>query len=212
VSGEVQVRHRLLASSDDPSARGAAPAARPPRPEPLARLTPRPLAEDVATINKISQNLHAELLLRRMGRIAGTGSIADGLAVVRDMLGRAGVPRRGFDFSDGSGMSTYNRVAPRAMVGLLGWISRQPWGAAWRSTLPVGGVDGTLARRFKGTALEGRIFAKTGTLNASNALSGYMVAKSGRTLLFSAFANDVPEGVDATAAMDSALVLIAESN
>jgi D-alanyl-D-alanine carboxypeptidase/D-alanyl-D-alanine-endopeptidase (penicillin-binding protein 4) len=212
VIGEVAVRHRPLAPADDPAARNGAPPARAPRPEPLARLTPPPLAEDVAFTNKVSQNLHAELLLRRLGRLAGTGSIADGLAVVRDMLARAGVPRAGYDFSDGSGMSTYNRVAPRAMIGFLRWVGAQPWGPAWRATLPVGGVEGTLSRRFRGTALEGKVAAKTGTLNASNALSGYLTAKSGRTLLFSAFANDVPEGVDATAAMDAALVMIAEAN
>jgi D-alanyl-D-alanine carboxypeptidase/D-alanyl-D-alanine-endopeptidase (penicillin-binding protein 4) len=212
VTGDVAVRHRPLAPADDPATRKGAPPARPPRAEPLARLTPPPLAEDVALTNKVSQNLHAELLLRRLGRLAGTGSIADGLAVVRDMLARAGVPRAGYDFSDGSGMSTYNRVSPRAMIAFLRWVGAQPWGTAWRATLPVGGVEGTLSRRFRGTALEGKIAAKTGTLNASNALSGFMTAKSGRTLLFSAFANDVPEGVDATAAMDAVLVMIAESN
>lgn len=212
VTGDVAVRHRPPGPADDPAIRKGAPAARPPLAEPLARLVPPPLAEDVAAINKVSQNLHSELLLRRLGRIAGAGSLADGLAVVRAMLARAGVPRAGYDFSDGSGMSTYNRVAPRAMVGFLRWVAAQPWGGAWRSSLPVGGVDGTLAGRFKGSALEGRIFAKTGTLNATNALSGYLIAKSGRTLLFSAYANDVPEGVDATVAMDAALVTIAEAN
>jgi D-alanyl-D-alanine carboxypeptidase/D-alanyl-D-alanine-endopeptidase (penicillin-binding protein 4) len=212
VTGQVAVRHRPLGPADDPEIRGGAPPARPPRSEPLAQLIPPPLAEDLEAINKASQNLHSELLLRRLGRIGGTGSIADGLAVVRAMLAGAGIARSGYDFSDGSGMSTYNRVAPRAMVAFLRWASAQPWGLAWRSGLPVGGVDGTLARRFKGTALEGRVFAKTGTLNATNALSGYMMARSGRTLLFSAYANDVPDGVEATAAIDSALVMIAEAN
>ena len=212
VAGAVAVRHRPLASADDPALRKGAPPARPPQAEALARLTPPPLAEDLAAINKLSQNLHAELLLRRLGRLAGSGSIADGLAVVRDMLAQAGLPRAGYDVSDGSGMSTYNRVAPRAMVAFLRWAGGRPWGPAWRATLPVGGVDGTLARRFKGTALEGRIFAKTGTLNASNALSGYMIGGSGRILLFSSYANDVPEGIDATAAIDAALVMIAEAN
>jgi serine-type D-Ala-D-Ala carboxypeptidase/endopeptidase (penicillin-binding protein 4) len=152
------------------------------------------------------------LLLRRIGRREGTGSIADGLAAVRAMLERAGVPRAAYDFSDGSGMSTYNRVAPRGMVVFLRWAASQPWGAAWRESLPIGGVDGTLARRFKGSSLENRIFAKTGTLNASAALSGYMTARSGRTLLFSAYANDIPSDASATAAMDAALVLIAEAN
>lgn len=212
VAGEVAVRHRPPGPSDDPEVRNGAPPPRPPRPEALARLTPPPLAEDLVVVNKVSQNLHAELLLRRLGRIGGTGSIADGLAVVRGMLAGADVPRAGYDFSDGSGMSTYNRVAPRAMVGFLRWATARPWGAQWRSTFPVGGVDGTLARRFKGTSLEGRVFAKTGSLNATDALSGYMIAKSGRTLLFSAYANDVPEGVAATTAMDAALVMVAEGN
>ncbi|HYD37852.1 MAG TPA: D-alanyl-D-alanine carboxypeptidase/D-alanyl-D-alanine-endopeptidase [Allosphingosinicella sp.] len=212
VDGEVAVRHRPPSPADDPAARKGAPPARPPRPEPLASLVPPPLAEDVALTNKVSQNLHAELLLRRLGRLRGTGSIADGLAIVREMVERAGLPRAGWDFSDGSGMSTYNRVAPRAMVAFLRWIDARPWGPAWRASLPVGGIDGTLERRFKGTALEGRLAAKTGTLNATHALSGYMIARSGRTLRFSAFANDVPEGVDAIAAMDAALVMIAEAN
>lgn len=212
VTGKVQVRHRALRPADDPAARKGAPPARPPRSEPLARLTPPPLVADIELTNKVSQNLHAELLLRRIGLQQGTGSIADGLAAVRAMLERAGVKRSSYDFSDGSGMSTYNRVAPRGMVAFLRWVAAQPWGAAWRASLPVGGVDGTLARRFAGTALEKRVFAKTGTLNASSALSGFMIAKSGRTLLFSAYANDIPEGAAATAAMDAALVLIAESN
>jgi D-alanyl-D-alanine carboxypeptidase/D-alanyl-D-alanine-endopeptidase (penicillin-binding protein 4) len=205
-------RHRPLRPGDDPKVRNGAPPPRPPQPEVLARLSPRPLAEDLALTNKVSQNLHSELLLRRVGLQNGTGSIADGLAAVGSMLERAGVPRTAYDLSDGSGMSTYNRLAPRGVVAFLRWVAAQPWGAAWRETLPIGGVDGTLARRFKGTALERRLFAKTGTLNATNALSGYLTAKSGRTLIFSAYANDVPEGANATRAMDAALELIAAEN
>lgn len=198
VTGAVSARHR----STEPA----------PRPEPLAHLVPPPLGEDLVVINKVSQNLHAELLLRRLGRVNGTGSIADGVALVRAMLERAGLRRADYDFSDGSGMSTYNRLSPRGVVRFLRWAGAQPWGAAWRATLAVGGVDGTLARRFRGTALESRLFAKTGGLNATAALSGYMIARSGRTLLFSFYANDIPEGASATSAMDAALVLIAEQN
>jgi len=161
---------------------------------------------------KVSQNLHAELFLRRSSLVAGSGSIADGQVAVRAMLSKAGVPRAAFDFSDGSGMSSYNRVAPRGAVIMLRWIATQPWGAAWRETLPVGGVDGTLAKRFGGTLLDHKLFAKTGTLNASAALSGYMIAKSGRTLTFSTYANDIPPGVEATKAVDAALELIAAEN
>ena len=212
VTGEVSSRYRRLTPADDPKARNGAPPPRPPRQEVLAKLTPPPLIEDLGHTNKVSQNLHAELLLRRVGLQQGSGSIADGVAAVRAMLERAGVPRTSYDFSDGSGMSTYNRVAPRGMVTFLRWIAAQPWGAAYRETLPVAGVDGTLRSRFGGTPLERRLFAKTGSLNATNALSGYMIAKSGRTLVFSVYANDVPEGVGATRTMDAALQLIAEAN
>ncbi|HVQ09097.1 MAG TPA: D-alanyl-D-alanine carboxypeptidase/D-alanyl-D-alanine-endopeptidase [Allosphingosinicella sp.] len=198
VAGAVSARHRAQVPA-------------PPR-EPLARLVPPPLGEDLIVINKVSQNLHAELLLRRLGRIEGAGSIADGVAILRAMLERAGLRRADYDFSDGSGMSTYNRVAPRGVVRFLRWAAAQPWGAAWRATLAVAGVDGTLARRFRGTVLESRLFAKTGGLNATAALSGYMIARSGRTLLFSIYANDIPDGASATSAMDAALVMIAEQN
>ncbi|ATY32633.1 D-alanyl-D-alanine carboxypeptidase/D-alanyl-D-alanine endopeptidase [Sphingomonas psychrotolerans] len=212
VTGAVSARHRALVLTDDPEVRKNAPATRPPVQPTLARLTPPPLAEDVVRINKESQNLHAELLMRRVGLRRGAGSIADGVAEVRAMLEAAGVPRTAWDLSDGSGMSSYNRVAPRGAVKMLRWIAAQPWGAAWRASLPIGGVDGTLSKRFKGTLLEGKLFAKTGTLNATNALSGYLIAKSGKTLTFSTFANDVPADASATRFLDAALVLVAEAN
>lgn len=212
VTGDTQVRHRPFTPADDPAKRAGTAPPRAPEAEALARLTPPPLAEDLTQISKVSQNLHAELMIRRLGLVSGSGSIEDGVAVIAAMMERAGVPRTGWDLSDGSGMSTYNRVAPRAVAALLRWAAAQPWGAAWRATLPIAGVDGTLARRFRGTPLEGRLFAKTGTLNASNALSGYMIARSGRTLIFSFYANDVPADAGATEVMDRALVLVAAEN
>ena len=200
VSGAVSASHRLPGASPAPTA------------EALARLTPPPLAEDIVRINKDSQNLHAELLLRRVGLARGDGSIAGGVAGVEAMMAQAGAARTGWDLSDGSGMSTYNRISPRAMIALLNWAARQPWGAAWRNSFPIGGVDGTLRNRFRGTPLEGRIFAKTGTINAANGLSGYLIAASGRRLSFAFFANDMPGGASATARMDAALVAIAAAN
>ncbi|MFT8422094.1 MAG: D-alanyl-D-alanine carboxypeptidase/D-alanyl-D-alanine-endopeptidase [Gluconacetobacter sp.] len=178
----------------------------------LARLTAPPLADDIRHLLKVSQNLHAELLLRRLGLAHGTGSAAQGIARRDALLAAAGVPPTGFSLADGSGMSTYNRVTPRAMAALLLWANRQPWGQTWRQDLPVAGEDGTLAKRFAGTALADRFFAKTGTLNATHALSGYMIAASGRMLVVSFFANDVPPDVtDATAAMDKALLAVAKA-
>lgn len=213
VDGTIEVRHRPLTAADDPENRKGSPAALPPEPAMLAELPAPSLAENMVRINKESQNLHTELMLRRVARNAGSGSIADGQAVMHKVMGEAGLPAAGYHFADGSGMSSYNRISPRAGVGLLSWIARQPWGMDWRATLPIAGRDGTLQSRFKGTILEGKLFAKTGSLNASRALSGYLTTRSGRTLIFSALANDMPDGTDsqATAAVDRALVAIAEA-
>ncbi len=211
VTGQVRVRHRPAeAGEGEQPTSNARPAV---STEPfLARLVPPPLAEDMTRINKESQNLHSELAIRRVGLVNGSGSISDGVAAIEAMMRQAGAARTGWDLSDGSGMSTYNRMAPRAVAALLRWAATQPWGAAWRETFPIAGADGTLSRRFRGTALERRLFAKTGTLNATNALSGYLIARSGRTLTFSFFANDVPGGGSATGLMDSVLATIARAN
>ncbi|MDP3492686.1 MAG: D-alanyl-D-alanine carboxypeptidase/D-alanyl-D-alanine-endopeptidase [Hyphomonadaceae bacterium] len=214
IEGAVMTAHRPVELADDPELRGGALASFPRREgTEIARLLPPPLIEDVALIMKQSQNLHAELLLRRLGLVEGGGSIEDGLAIIEQMLTDVGVDRAGWDLSDGSGMSIYNRVTPRTVARLLHWISRQGWAETFRTTLSVGGVDGTLRRRFAGTPLEARVFAKTGTLNGVNALSGFMLTKSGRMLIFSAFANDRPSKAgSAIAAMDAALVQISETN
>lgn len=215
VKGQVQARHRPLTPQDDPEYRLKVSHSLVrvlPTWTPLAALTPPPVAEDLKHINKVSQNLHAELTLRRLAFLQGNGSIADGVAQVQSVLEKAGVPRTAWDLSDGSGMSSYNRVSPRSSVTLLRWVSAQPWAAQFRETLPVAGVDGTLSRRFKGTPLEGKVFAKTGTLNATNALAGYFTAASGKTYTFAFYANDVPGDVSATKYMDDVLNLVAAAN
>ena len=199
ISGAVRVRHRPPGEARAPGPPDAAV-------RELARLTPAPLAADLVLINKQSQNLHAELLLRRLAPPGTAATVASGLDAVAALLAR--VPVAGFSLSDGSGLSSYNRVTPRGMVALLRWIAGQPWGADWRATLPVAGTDGTLARRFRGTALAGRLSAKTGTLDGTAALAGYAVAASGQALTFAAYANDDPDGT-ARARIDAALLLLA---
>jgi D-alanyl-D-alanine carboxypeptidase/D-alanyl-D-alanine-endopeptidase (penicillin-binding protein 4) len=82
---------------------------------------------------------------------------------------------------------------------LLAYAAGQPWGAAWRATLPVAGVDGTLAERFRASSLKGRVWAKTGTFSEGNALSGYLTADSGKTLVFSILVNGHRPGSEAEA-------------
>ena len=160
-----------------------------------------PLAEDIAVTNKVSQNLHAELLLRLLGKEFGNdGSLAQGTRVVRQFLIDTGVSDQDFFFYDGSGMSMDDRIAPRANTHLLAWVARQPWGAAFRATLPVAGVDGTLTNRFRNSPLKGKLWAKTGTLNEAVALSGYLTAASGKTLVFSVMVNGHRPGSNAESA------------
>lgn len=164
----------------------------------LATHTSVPLVQDITVINKTSQNLHAELLLRLLGKVHGAdGSFAQGARVVRQFLLDAGVDDNDFYLYDGSGMSMDDRIAPRAYTQLLAYAARQPWGAEWRETLPVGGVDGTLAGRFKNSPLKGRLWAKTGTHDEVNSLSGYLTAASGKTLVFSILVNGHRPGSEA---------------
>jgi D-alanyl-D-alanine carboxypeptidase/D-alanyl-D-alanine-endopeptidase (penicillin-binding protein 4) len=157
-----------------------------------------PLAEDITVTNKTSQNLHAELLFRLLGKTFGSdGSFAEGSRVERQFLLDSGVNDADFFLFDGSGMSPDDRIAPRAYAQLLSFASRQPWGAAWRNTFPIAGVDGTLANRFKTSPLKGRLWAKTGTLNETNCLSGYLTTASGKTLAFSIMVNGHRPGSDA---------------
>jgi len=157
-----------------------------------------PVAEDIAVINKVSQNLHAELLLRLLGKVHGKdGSFAQGTRVVRQFLVAAGVDDGDFFLYDGSGMSPEDKVAPRAFTKLLVYAARQNWGAAWRETLPVAGVDGTLVKRFRNSPLKGKLWAKTGTHTEANALSGYLTAASGNTLVFSILVSNHRPGSEA---------------
>ena len=161
-----------------------------------------PMVQDLMVTNKVSQNLHAELTLRLLGRLLGgadedAGSIESGARVVRQFLRTAGVAPGDFYFLDGSGMSANDLIAPRAYTALLTYAARQPWGEEWKATLPIAGVDGTLGGRFRSSPLKGKLFAKTGTLSEANALSGYLTAKSGRTLAFSILVNGHLPGSEA---------------
>jgi len=170
--------------------------------------------QDVKVTLKVSQNLHAELYLRLLGRLeGGDGSIAQGARVVRQFLIDAGVDPGDFSFYDGSGLSPQDLITPRALTRLLVYAERQPWGEEFRASLPVGGVDGTLSGRFTDPPLKDKVFAKTGTISGVNALSGYLTTASRRTLVFSILCNDHGPGNDAALkAVDKVVGAIAASD
>ncbi|HTZ57431.1 MAG TPA: D-alanyl-D-alanine carboxypeptidase/D-alanyl-D-alanine-endopeptidase [Acidobacteriaceae bacterium] len=173
-----------------------------------------PLGDDLVITNKVSQNLHAEITLRTLGKLEGAdGSLLEGTRVVRQFLISAGVAAGDVVLYDGCGLSIQDLATPRAFTTLLAYAARQSWGEAFRTSLPVGGVDGSLSGRFKQPLLDGKVFAKTGTLGEARALSGYLVAASGQTVAFSIMCTDhkPSEPVD-RAAMDKIVAAIAESN
>ncbi|MGB6430450.1 MAG: D-alanyl-D-alanine carboxypeptidase/D-alanyl-D-alanine-endopeptidase, partial [Candidatus Acidiferrales bacterium] len=178
----------------------------------LAEHVSLPLAEDVRLVNKISENLHAELLLRVAAReTTGATSMEDALPFAESWRDAAGLPAGGALLTDGSGLSREDLVTPRAVVALLEYASKQSWGDLFRSTLPVAGEDGTLSNRMKATSADGRIQAKTGTLEHVNALSGYATSVGGAHLVFSFLSDDhAMPGHDAEAVLDSIAVAMVE--
>jgi serine-type D-Ala-D-Ala carboxypeptidase/endopeptidase (penicillin-binding protein 4) len=168
------------------------------------------LMEDIAVTLKVSQNLHAELTLRTLGKLlARDGSLGQGTRVVRQFLISIGVRPQDFFFFDGSGLSNQDLITPRAATALLAYASRQPWGQNWRAALPVAGVDGTLSGRFTHSPVKGRLDAKTGTLGEVRALSGYLTTASGQTLAISILVNDhQPDSKAESKAMDQLVEMI----
>jgi D-alanyl-D-alanine carboxypeptidase/D-alanyl-D-alanine-endopeptidase (penicillin-binding protein 4) len=180
----------------------------------LAAHVSPPLGDDLVVTNKVSQNLHAEITLRTLGKLESSdGSLLEGTRVVRQFLVSAGVTPSDFVLYDGCGLSVQDLVTPRAFTTLLAYATRQSWGEAFRTSLPVGGVDGSLSARFKQPSVDGKVFAKTGTLGEARALSGYVVAASGQTVAFSIMCTDhSPSPPADRAAMDKIVNAIAESN
>ena len=180
----------------------------------LAEHVSLPLLEDIRVTNKTSQNLHAELALRLVGKLRGFGgSFEGGAAAVKQFLLQAGLKDDEFYFLDGSGLSRRDLASPAAAVELLSYAAHQPWGPAYEESLPVGGVDGSLAERFLNTPAAGVVHAKTGSLSHVNALSGYGQMQSGRKFVFSIFCNNYNMPASKVlGAMDSVVRAVVESS
>jgi D-alanyl-D-alanine carboxypeptidase/D-alanyl-D-alanine-endopeptidase (penicillin-binding protein 4) len=110
-------------------------------------------------------------------------------------------------------MSRHNLITPSAVVTLYSHMAKQSRNAiAWRDSLTIGGVDGTLANRFKGTAAAGNIRGKTGTIEQVSALSGYITTAGGEQLVLSIIVNGVPPPGQRTSLIDEIVVALANFN
>ena len=161
-----------------------------------------PLGELLKVVNKESQNLHAEILLRLTGqKVNGQGSAVAGTEATRAFLIRSGVAAEGFNLEDGSGLSRSDLLSAHGLAGLLAAMDRHPFGRVYRESLAEPGQKGTLEHRLANMA--GRLQAKTGTLHFANALAGYLTAADGDRLAFAIMLNNhTMPGREATAAID----------
>src|SRR5205807_5552155 len=124
-----------------------------------------------------SDNGSAELLTKELGvRDSGTGSTAAGVAAITKALRAEGLPLDGTIQFDGSGLADNDRETCAAVQAVL---DREGPQSAFAAGFPVAAQSGTLAERFVGTPLAGRLRAKTGTLNQATALAGYLQTLQG---------------------------------
>ena len=184
IHGKAVVRHRF--SDDTPDS-----------PEPatlrfvFAGRTSPPLSEILQVVDKVSQNLHAEVLLREVGLVAGhSGSREGGLAVMQDFLTGVGISKEAYRFSDGSGLSRETLVSPAVIIKLLAYMYKSGNRDVWVSLLPIAGVDGTLATRFQDHPEAQVIRAKTGSLTHVRAMSGYAESPRYGPVAFSFLVNN----------------------
>lgn len=155
----------------------------------------RKLIDIMWRVNKSSLNVFAEGLLKTVGaydetgRAVAVGGYETGRARIKKMLDAMGIKSEGIVIDDGSGLSHGNRVTPAMLTTILRHMHSSPRREEWWGDLAVPGEkEGTLRRRLKG--YEGKVFAKTGSINAVSALSGYVKSSDGRIYAFSVLCND----------------------
>ena len=159
-----------------------------------------PLASVIDRANKDSMNLYAECLCKRLGFARyGHGTWKNGTAAVSDFLSSLQIPASQFTLDDGCGLSKSNAISAHLMVTVLMHDYFGKNSDIWMGSLAVAGEDGTLAERFHGSDLRGRVIAKTGFVNGVSCLSGYLRAKDDNWYCFSILFNGIPEGTNSGA-------------
>lgn len=164
---------------------------RPETAEVLAAHQSPPLSQVLALLNKPSDNLIAECLLKQLGaKLKGKGSAASGLQAEQEYLQRIGADMTAVNIVDGSGLSRNDCISPRNLLAVLKYMYRHKDFKAFYDSLPIAGVDGTMKKRLKGTSAEGNVHAKTGYVSHISSVSGYVTTKSGEPIAFSILMNN----------------------
>ncbi|MEV0197207.1 D-alanyl-D-alanine carboxypeptidase/D-alanyl-D-alanine-endopeptidase [Nonomuraea sp. NPDC050691] len=164
----------------------------------LAKHESMPLSELLVPFMKLSNNIHAEILTKAMGRkVSGQGTWAAGLKVATDFAKANGV--QVINMRDGSGLSRRDGFSPGSIAQLLTAVRGKPWFKTWYEALPIAGnaerfVGGTLRSRMRNTPAAGNVHAKTGSLTGVTSLSGYVTSAEGEPLIFSIMLNQYLSG------------------
>ena len=177
----------------------------------LARHVSGPLAGILLVIDKISHNLYSEMVLREIGRVVnGSGTRQAGISEVYKLIWETGARTECCYFQDGSGLSRQTLISPLSTVRLLQHMHRSKYRDTWWSLLPIGGVDGSLGRRFDKNPEARRIRAKTGSIAHVATMSGYVESVTWGPLAFSVLINNFnAESAEATLLLDKiGLVLV----
>ena len=169
----------------------------------------RRIIEAIRPINKNSINWQADDLLRHIGRtLSRNETMWAGAKDVFEWCQNAGIDMSGAKMVDGSGLSHKNRLTAHQIISLLRYMLSHH--EKWDDSLAVGGVDGTIRHRFRNTAAEKKVFAKTGTLTGVISLSGIVVSGDDEPVLFSFLANHVKNSSATRKAIDDCVSLFAE--
>ena len=150
--------------------------------------TTHSMAEVVKRLNKESDNLNAEMLLYALGYSQNAdepASTEKGIDVIKQLIAQSGFDPKTYSIVDGSGLSNQNCLTPELLVAVLKFMYQSQYFEMYRQSLPIAGVDGTLANRMKSSAAYRNLTAKTGSLTGVSTLSGYVTARNGNLLAFS---------------------------
>ena len=150
----------------------------------LVSMPSRSLAENVAGINKYSNNVMARQLLLTIGRERNPDAPGDtraaGIEAVRDWLDRAGVDTRGLVIDNGAGLSRISRATAAQVATLLSVAWHSNWQPEFLASLSLSAMDGTMRSRLRESGLAGRARIKTGLINGVRSMAGYVHAANGR--------------------------------
>jgi len=146
---------------------------------------------EVTVTNEHSINWRSSKLLRRIGgRIYNHNTKDAGIQAILEFWKAKGLDTRGIYFDDGNGLSRNNTISPKQLVDALYIMTNSKYWLPFYESLPIAGITGTLHKALRGTAAEGRVRAKTGTIAGVKSFAGYVKSVSGRELIFSIIVND----------------------